>query len=753
MVACKSTRYVPENQYLLRNYKIKVDNKQIDRNELENFIRQRPNKKIFGIRFFLGLYNLSNLEKERWPHTWLRNIGEEPVVFDIYSAERTTRQFEIFLRNKGFYNAEVSDSVILKGRKAKVVYQITTNQPHRIRKINYNIEDSLLAAFILPDTANSLLKSNKIFDVDLLQQERARIEERLKNLGFYNFTREYVYFTADTIIGNLNVDLTIGVKKFVKRTEGVEYQPANHRQYKINRVYIYTDFDPRMALTNPVQYLERFDTISYQGLQLLYYNKLPVNPRVIVQSTFINPGELFSQAIVDMTYKNFFDLRMYRLINIQFREAQNQSDSVGINLLDCIIQLTPFTRQSYTMEVESTNSSGDFGLGGNISYQNRNIFGSAEIFDLKLKGGFETLREDDRSIFRNTYEYGVEGNLRIPKFLLPFRSVDFIKRYNPHTSLTIAYNFQRRPDYTRTIANLSFGYHWQVAPHVTHTIKPIEFNAVHIPFATPAFLDLIRGTLLEHSYQNHMIAETNYSFVFNNQDIRREQDFVFFRWNFEFAGNTLAAFNNITNGRRENDSYLLFGTEFAQFFRSDVDLRYYQYFNNGNSLVYRFFAGAGVPYGNSQAMPLIKRYFSGGANSIRAWHVRSLGPGSFYDETDLTILNRTGDLKLEANLEYRFNLFWVLEGALFLDAGNIWAIDKRDERAGAVFDFGKFYQDIAIGTGFGTRFDFTFFIFRVDVGLKLRDPKLMPGNRWIPWNRNLDLGRDMVVNIGIGYPF
>jgi outer membrane protein assembly factor BamA len=753
LFSCRSTKYVPENQYLLKNYKIGVDNKKIKTKELDNFVRQRPNKRILGVRFFLGLYNLSNKDKTRWPHSWLRKIGEEPVIYDPFATERTTRQFEIFMRNKGFYSAETTDTVIKDGRKVRVLYQVTTNEPHRIRKIFYNIEDTSLVEIILADSARSFLKPNKIFDVDLLQEERARIETRLKNRGYYNFTREYVFFTADSTAGDKIVDLTIGIKKFLQRVDENEFELREHPRYKLNHVHVYMNFDPRASLTDPEQYLGTFDTISYRNMVLFYRGEIPVKPRVIAQSTFINPGDYFSQENVDRTYRNFFGLRLYRLINIRFRESVSTTDTLNTPLLDCVIQLTPASLQSYTLEVEGTNSSGDIGFGGNLLYQNRNLLGGAEIFDIKLKGGFETLREDERSAFQNTYEYGIEGNLRIPKFMLPIRSVSFIQKYNPQTNFTLAYNYQRRPDYTRTIANFSFGYQWKGNNFTTHIIKPVEFNFVQLPYATEAFLDLIRGTFLEYSYQDHLISETNYSFIFNNQDIRRTRDFMFFRFNIEFAGNTLSAFNNLTNANKVDGAYQLLGTEFAQFFRNDIDFRYYKRLKDENLLVYRFFAGIGLPYGNSRGLPFEKKYFAGGANSIRAWQVRSLGPGSYFDETDISFPNRNADLKLETNIEYRFDLFWVLKGALFLDAGNIWAINNFDEREGAVFYPGKFYKDIAIGTGLGTRFDFSFFIFRLDLGMKLRNPAENEGNRWIPWDRKLNFRKDFVLNIGIGYPF
>ncbi len=749
-ISCRSTKYIPENQYLLKNYKIEADSRKIKKDELDKFVRQRPNKKILGIRFFLRVYNMSNIKKNNWLNRWLRKIGEEPVVYDPFVTERTTRQLASYLQNKGYFNASVSDTVLKDNQKASVIYRVKANDPYRIRRVFYEIEDSSLVELILSDTARSLIRPNKIFDVDLLQSERERIEINMKNRGYYYFSREYVFFAADSTIGKRNIDITIGVKKYLHPLGNNEFELRPHPKYSINKVYVFMNYDPREALISQADYLQRFDTITYENLHLLYQGDLNLKPRVIVQSTFLRPGEVYRQENVDRTYRNLFALRVFRLTNIRFREVLTEE---GMPALDAVIQLTPFNRQAYTLEVEGTNSSGDFGFGGNLLYENRNIFRGAEIFNMKLKGGFETLRESEKSVFSNTFEYGIESNLRIPKFLLPIRSHSFVQKYNPRTNFTLAYNYQKRPDYTRTIANFSIGYQWRGNRFTTHIVKPIEFNAVQLPFVTQSFLDLISGTILEYSYQNHLISETNYSFIYNNQEFGRAKDFKFFRFNIEFAGNSLAALYNLADAPKTDDSYLLFGTEFAQFTRSDVDFRYYQYLNEGNSIVYRIFAGTGLPYGNSRALPFNKKYFSGGANSIRAWQVRSLGPGSYYEETDRSFPNRTADIKLEANLEYRFDMFWVLEGALFLDAGNIWAINGKDLREGAVFKPDKFYKDIAIGTGFGTRFDFSFFVFRLDLGMKLRNPANDPGNRWIPWDRKLKFSDDFVINIGIGYPF
>ncbi len=750
--SCGLTRHVPEDEYLLTRMRVRTDSREIDRSEVRGYLRQEPNNRIVGVPFNLMLYNMSNPEKDGWPHDWLRRIGEEPVIFDRFETGRAVRQIEQYLRNKGFYNAEVDDSVRFRRQRARVTYSIEANEPLRLNDISYDFEDKALEDIVLEDTANSLLQSGDIFDVDLLQEERNRIERYLRNLGYYNFNREFIYFEADTTVGQNLADLTVGITKYPERLENNTYEQVSHKRYHTGKIFIYTDYNPREALSMQDEYYTGFDTTLYRDMYFLHKGELKINPRIIAQSMFIFPGELYSRNDVDETYRHLFSLRYFRLINIRFREAENNSTN-DEHLLDCYLQLTPFATQSYTVELEGTNSSGDFGFGGNLMYQHRNFFGGAEILNLKLKGSIESLHGYEGTSLDNTYEYGIEANMQFPGFLPHIGSVSITRRYNPRTNFTAAYNYQQRPDYTRTIANLGFSYEWQGSEYTTHILTPAQFNFVKLPSSTPEFDSLITLYNLQSSFRDHLVSETSYGFIFNNQDLRRRRDFVYFRANLETGGNLFSAFAGLSEMEKQNGSYHILGNPFAQFIRSDVDFRYYKKLNHNNTLVGRFFAGAGVPYGNSDALPFEKKYFSGGANSIRAWQVRSLGPGSFHDPIDRTFPNRTADVKLEANLEYRFDMFWVLEGALFLDAGNIWAINKSDGREGALFRFDRFYDEIAVGTGFGLRFDFSFFLLRIDTGLKMRDPRDPPGERWIHANRGFDFPGDFTINIGIGYPF
>lgn len=750
--SCTPTKYIAEGEYLLDNYSIKYEGDKIKKEDLENYIRQNPNKTILGMKFHLGLYNLSKKDVEDGAiNNWLRTIGEAPVVYDEFYTKKSSAQMELHLQSKGYFNAIVSDTVEYKKKRAKVIYNIKSNEPYRIRNVNYTLEDTSLTSFIYNDSINCLLKKGELFDEDIFTKERERIEYLARTSGYYYFSKEYVFYMVDSSLSSREVNVDIIIKKYKEDIGNGNYIEFPHPLVRINNVYIHTFYQPKLALRNFEEYTSNLDTLVSNGIYIVYSKVENIKSSVVTESNFIQPNDLYNIANVTRSIRNLSALHSFRIVNINFKETNIENES-NERIIDCEIFLTPSTLQSFTVEVEGTNSSGNIGAAGNLIYQHRNLFKGAENFDLRFKGALETLKESYSSDFGNMIEVGTEMRVSFPKFILPFKSDQFIKKYNPSTSVSLAYNFQRRPDYTRSIANISFGYNWRGNKYLTHIINPIELNFVKIPYKSEEFTNWLEGKYIYYSYQPHLVSVTNYSLIFNNQNIQKSADFQYVRLNLESAGNILSSSYKILNIDSPTGNYELFNTEFAQYFRGDIDLRYYSILNEHNSIVYRIFAGAGVPYGNSNALPFEKKYFSGGSNSIRAWQVRNLGPGSYIEENATTYPNKTADIKLEANIEYRFKLFWLLEGAFFVDAGNIWAINSSDEREGALFTGKTFYREIAVGTGFGTRFDFSFFVFRLDLGIKARDPILPDGQRWIIGNRKMT-SDDFTVNIGIGYPF
>jgi outer membrane protein assembly factor BamA len=753
--SCNPTKYIPEGKTLLNDNHININKEDIKKSDLLPYIRQKPNKRIFGTRFHLGLYNLSNINKQKWPHKWLRDIGEEPVVFDTYITDKTKDNIKSYITSKGYFDGKVTDTVETADRKSEVFYNVDLLPAYTIRNLYYEISDSNIQKLCYFDSSSCIIERGKPYDVDVLTAERLRFEHFIRDYGFYGFSADNIYFNVDSTVGSRQVDIYYGVKNFTKLDASDRVNLVPHSIYRVKNIYIYPDFVPKDALEGGDAYLNSLDTTNYQGYYFITRNGKPeIKYDLIIQSLYLKPGSTFNVTNTEQTQAHLLTLKVYRLVNIFYNDSKETEAQQGSEmLLDCNIQLTLLSQQSYKVELEGTNTSGNLGGALNLIYQNKNLFHGAELFSIKLKGAYEANKQDSSKL-QSTQEYGFETSLRLPNFLVPFIGTKgFIKKYNPTTTLLAAYNYQAMPAFTRTIATATFGYNWKVGDYQEHIINPLQFNIVKLPPGSidSAFAARIELTSQAYSYKDVMILGGNYSYIFSNQKIEKSKDYWFLRINAEASGNMLAMAGKLSGAKKTDGSYKILGLPFAQYVRTDFDLRYNFILNDVSSIVYRGFLGIGIPYGNSKAIPFEKQYFGGGANGIRAWQVRSLGPGS-YDPGKLEFLNQTADIKLEANAEYRFKLFWILEGAIFLDAGNIWAYNNDPSRPGSQFIFKKFYKDIAVGTGAGFRFDFKFVIGRVDIGMKLRDPLLPDGSKWIitsrPYERN-----DFTMVLGIGYPF
>ncbi len=755
LFSCNPTKYVPQGETLLNGNHILIDKEGIQKTDLLPYIKQKPNKRIFGARFHLGIYNLSNLQKEKWPHTWLRNIGEEPVIFDSYAMDKSRDQIKSYIGLKGYFNSTVTDTAITVKGKTDVYYNIRLLPPYTVRRISYEIADTNIEKLFYFDSSNCVILKGKPYDTDVLQAERTRFERFVKDQGFYEFSgADHISFRVDSTIGNKKVDIKYIIKNrtFVDSTNRTRVVP--HSIYKVRNIYIYPDFIPRKALEGGEAYYKSLDTINYKGYYFVTSKDRPeVKFDLIIQSLYLKPGATFNQTNTEQSQSHLLTLKVYRLVNIYYNESKKQELQPAPSLMvDCNIQLTLLSQQSFKVELEGTNSAGNLGGGVNLIYQDKNLFHGAELFSMKLKGSYEATPQWK---IKNTQEYGFETSLKLPRFLLPFLEKEsFIKKYNPSTTILAAYNYQAMPLFMRTMASATFGYNWKAGLYKEHFINPLQLNVVKLP---PNSIDsafaarIATSSYLAYSYRDVMILGGNYSYIFNNQKINKSRDFWFLRINAESSGNMLSLVEKLTGAKKTDNTYQILGQPFAQYIRTDIDVRYNYIFSNISSIVYRGFIGVGVPYGNSKAIPFEKQYFGGGANGIRAWQVRTLGPGSYNPGTS-SFINQTADIKLEANAEYRYKLFWILEGALFVDAGNIYSYNYDSSRPGAQFTFNNFYKDIAVGTGMGFRFDFKYVIGRLDIGMKLRDPVLTNGSRWIFARRPYDKD-DFAWVVAIGYPF
>jgi outer membrane protein assembly factor BamA len=685
--------------------------------------------------------------------------GEKPVFFKLYDNDyfRNIRNIRVFLNNRGYYSPIVKISEKQRGKnKVVAIYEINQGKAHLINDIKFQIDDKRIEQKILSDQANTLLKAGNRLDVQTIEDERKRIADMLKDNGYFTFSKEYIYFSVDTVNKNFKADITINVSNQKNdTTEGAEF-----KRHFIDNVYIYPNYKPNDAILNKEEYYKYQDTIIYYSKNdkkyFLIYKEVPkINPNALTKGIYVASDEFYNLKRIKASYKYLASLPIIQTAMINFHNSKHQANfNDSVKYLDCEIKLTQDKLQAYELTSEITHTSGNWGMAGSLIYTHNNFFRNTEVLNLKLNGELKRLtKNSDYEIpiptgLFNSFKYGVDLNIQFPRMLVPVPLKNFIRRSNPKTNINTTFNYSDRPDIKWSVAGGAIGYTWSQTQTILHSFMPI----------TADFLKVYRkfdDYKLDETYENRFVFGSSYRFSFNNQLYRKKLNYFYITSYIKVAGNSLNLFMNWLNKPKTDNSYILFGNAFAQFIKTDFDIRYYRKLNRAkDNLVFRIFAGGAIPYGNLSVIPFSERYFSGGSNGIRAWEERSLGPGSYSAENNENIpyFNERADLKLEGNIEYRMKLFWRFEGALFIDAGNIWAINKNDVRIGASFESNDFYKEIAIGSGLGIRLDFDFFLVRLDLGFKIKDPSLPENERWIPFNIIPTLN-NAKFNLGIGYPF
>ncbi len=759
--SCVPTKNIPEGEYLLNRNRISVEDAQVKSHELRSYVRQEPNRRILGFyRFHLNVYQLTGGDTRIG--NWLRRtIGEPPAIYDPVLAEITARQFEMFMQNKGYFDAEVTTNVNLAGKRANIQYKITGNQPHTVRNILYNIVDEDLASFVYADTTNALIAAGQNYDADRLQNERQRLTRHLKNEGYFHFSRDHVFFKVHDTLQTKQVDIELLISNPRRPQTGSvnDLESVKHNRYRISSISIYPEYsrllpDQHFADTTFFRLSNGDNNPTYA---FLHNGPMAIRPRTIANNILLEQDKYFSLGQLELTHAYLAGLRNFRFVNIQFSEAEPSADYLKTDgLLDMRIELTRAPTNAFTIEAEGLNSSGNLGVASSLLFQNRNLFRGAEILNIRLKGALEMSGESNaQEVFQrlpfNTVEMGAEVSVDIPKLLFPLRMDRVSRTARPQSTVLAGINYRQRPDYTRYILNLSYGVQWSQDSRKRHQLTPLEISSIkilndsilqsRIPDANPLILS---------RYKDHLIGGLKYSYVYSTQQLDSRNNFIYFRGNLETAGNMMFLAANQFNTRvGEDQSHTIFGIPFAQYVKADADFRYYRVFDEDNSLVFRIMGGAGIPYGNMDVMPFIKSYYGGGANGVRAWSIYNLGPGG-YPQSDELRFDKYGDIKLEANVEYRFPIYRFWKGALFMDAGNVWFLKENKQFPGGEFKPEHFMREIALGAGAGLRLDFNFFLVRLDAAFPVRNPAEEQGNRWIEewpgfgqWN----------FNLGIGYPF
>jgi outer membrane protein assembly factor BamA len=758
MSACSSTKRLTEGQYLLVSNKVKIVNpaKEISSGTLQSFISQRPNNKFLGI-----------VPIKLWYNSLFPKKGEPPVVLDKSLIADSEEKIRKYLASVGYFNSQVSHTLKLKKKKAKnVTYFVSLSVPYRIRDIVYQIKDDSIKNLVLGNNSGSFIKIGEVFNSIEVENERVRITTLLNENGYFSFTKDYIYFEVDSALNSRQLDLSIVIKNIELPSPAPNMPPneINHKIYYINDVYIYPNVKTLQADTTLsdtiVEEVGRKGDSNTNPYYIVFVPPLKIKPRILTRSMFIERGEKYNAVDAQQTYKKLIDLRIYKHVTVNFRDAERRDPGhPDRNYLDCSVQLTRQPVHSYSIEAQGTTSGGDLGLGGYLNYQNKNLLRGGEIFNLRLKGAVEAQdggstsseTESQKVLFFNTFEAGIDANLTIPKFLAPINQDIFSWYFRPKTNINIGYNWQDNLDYKRIITNVSFSYEWSETRTKSHILYPADINLVKVQ-TTPYYDSVLsqESERYKNQYTDHLIVGLKYSYIFNNQELNKLKNFFYFRGNIETSGNFLALVESIAGTAVNDDGYkTIFGIRYSQYFKTNYDFRYYIIKSKKQNIAMRFAIGVAVPYGNSIDIPFEKGFYGGGANGMRAWPLRYLGPGAYQNLNPE--IERVGDFQVEGNLEYRFSIYKIFKGAIFYDIGNIWYLKENETFPGGELSLQEFPGEFAMDIGLGIRLDFNYFIFRIDVAQRMKDPAFPQGDRWV-----IGKYRDWfnpVFNLGIGYPF
>lgn len=763
-VGCNTMRYVPKNEALLVKNRVKLNNPKetkLKTNELANFIKQNPNRKLLGLPIYLGFYNITDTAKHnKWHKFWGEKVGEAPVILDSALVVRSTSDMEIYLESKGYLNAKVEDTIAVNPkRKATVTYKVDTQEPFVISAVEYDIKDNFIKPIIEKDTTNSNVKVGEIFERSILSSERTRITDNLRNLGFWGFNQNYITYTADSTHGNNTVSLKIVISQLtVGQNADDEPIYANHPIYRIKNITLNSNYDPEISVEDMAA--ARYDTAKYKGVDVLYRDKLLLKEKVLLRQLGMSPGEIFSQKEIEQTYTNIRSLDLNPQIvfsplpvdsaNTVYVTSVNGDAVTTQRELHCLVQCTPNVRQNFSVGFEASTTSSYYSLALQFGYQNRNLFRGAEDFNVSLRGAYEFMKAEKQ---RGSYEFGINASISLPRFWLPISPEKMREFSYSSTRLSLAYSIQSRPFYERSIVSAVYGYGWTLKNGALFTVNPADINLVSVPWVDSTFLADIENPYLANSYESQLIAGLSATYSYTTNANPKADGFTFNVMG-DINGNLFYGLSSLFGAEEYTSSagdsyYNLLGLRYAQYARLTAAVSNRVNVSKWMQVAWRFMAAGGYAYGNSQTLPFERLFFAGGSNSMRGWQVRTLGPGGVLINDYGAYPNQLGDMKLEANLEFRFNIIGGFNMALFFDMGNIWMNGRGESREEAGFRFDSFYKELALNTGAGIRYDLGFFVLRLDWGLKLYNPNNIESKRWL---NNLALDQT-ALHFAIGLPF
>lgn len=716
--SCSSTKYVPDDSFLLNKVNIKTTGEygDINTSALRSYVRQRPNSRWFTLfRLPLATYSLSGRDTTKWVNRTLKAMGEAPVIYDSVLAMRTSADLSQQLRNEGFLNAAVTPLVDYHGRKVDVTYLIEPGEPYFIHHVNYDIQDSAIAHLMeSEDASKRLIREGMKFDVSILDAERKRVTRMLSDNGYFRFHKEYIRFLADSLRGTRLIDLTL----LLSQNEGAAGTPVPHVRYWMRQV-------------------------SYSG------EKDHLRSSVLRECTHLHEEEPYSGTGLENTYNHFGRMQAVKYTNISLSQV------LGADSLDCDIQLQMNKPSTLSFQPEGTNTAGDLGAAASLTYENRNLFRGSEVLSVQLRGAYEAIRGLEGYSNQDFLEYSLEAKLQFPRFISPFMNHRYRGMRRITSEVSLLYDMQNRPEFHRRLLSGAWRYKWSSSDNQNnYQFDVLDLNYVFMPWTSDTF----RREYLNNEGTQNAILSYNYEDLFITKigfGISHKGKRTALKWNVETSGNLLSAASGLLGtAKDDNGHYRLFNIAFAQYVKCDIDVSHSLDIDRNNQLVFHVGLGVAYPYGNSTVLPFEKRYFSGGANSVRGWSVRSLGPGK-YKERDgrINFINQTGDMKLDMNVEYRTRLFWKFSGALFVDAGNVWTLRNYSIQPGGQFRFDDFAEQIAASYGLGLRLNFDYFILRFDLGMKAINPAYeSEDDEHYPLFHPL-FSRDYAFHFAVGMPF
>lgn len=779
-VSCSITKKLHEGEYYLVRNEIDIEQTRkqkredkVTSGEIESYIpaSQTPNDRLFGMNLQTRVYNLANPEKKNWINNTLRRIGRPAVLFDSTENVKSLDNISLYLKYRGYFNNVVTNDVdtLSKDKKAYVTYYIEPNDPFRYSTIKYNVEDPAIERYVLRDTLETLLRPGNIFQRTVLENERVRIYNNLQENGFFTFAVDEIDYLVDTTLQKEKAAMTVNVHKRL-----FDGKRLDHKQYLVGDIYVDTNYDPG----NSADTLVKHDTTEYKGIYFISHsNKTKVRPKALARGIMMETGDLYNVKDVSATNRRLSEISFYRNTSINF----NRYDSVpgsDFGRVNCTINLMPELRQGFRVEAEASTTNTYTGATLKVGYTNKNIFRGAEIFDISFSGTYNFFNKQ-----RNGFEFGGNASLTLPRLLFPISAKRLYSFNNVGTQIQVAYNQVRRSSYDRTTSTVSFGYNWSRFDKFFFSYRPISISLVDAKITSEKFKRDMTNIYLKKSFVPQIVAGGNMNFNFRDNSnkfnkynvtvntetagnllylaymasgAKKHEEKIDYAGDGTFAGDlmndTREEIKDITGEDYKEDPqyyYRMFGLRYAQYFRGNVEFAYARQFDDKNAIVGRIYAGGAFAYGNSKVVPFERLFFAGGSNSMRGWAVRMLGPGNT-PTPDSGYGEQVGNIRLEANLEGRFNIVGPLRGALFFDLGNVWVAERGEKNQEGKFDFRTFYKQLGFNTGLGLRLDFSFFVIRLDWGIQLHDPGRPVGDRWFRFPFKL---RDTALHFAIGYPF